>query len=42
MRIQNCRYIDLPVVRDPRGNLTFIQASRHIPFDIKRVYCLSR
>jgi WxcM-like, C-terminal len=32
--------IDLPVVPDHRGNLTFIEGSRHIPFDIKRVFYL--
>lgn len=32
--------IDLPKVHDNRGNLTFIENSRHIPFDIKRVYYL--
>jgi len=23
---------------DPRGNLTFIESSKHIPFDIKRIF----
>ncbi|CCO23314.1 sugar 3,4-ketoisomerase [Maridesulfovibrio hydrothermalis] len=32
--------IDLPKIQDNRGNLTFIENSRHIPFDIKRVYYL--
>lgn len=32
--------IDLPVIGDPRGNLTFVESERHIPFDIKRVYYL--
>jgi dTDP-4-dehydrorhamnose 3,5-epimerase-like enzyme len=30
--------IQLPKIFDPRGNLTFIEAENHIPFDIKRVY----
>jgi len=38
MRIQNCRIVGLPKIEDNRGNLTFIENSRHIPFDIKRVY----
>ena len=38
--IENCRIIDLPIITDPRGNLTFIEAGRHIPFLIKRVYYL--
>ncbi len=32
--------VDLPKVSDPRGNLTFIEGSHHIPFDIKRVFYL--
>lgn len=40
MSLSNCRIIDLPKISDPRGNLTFIEGSRHIPFDIKRVYYL--
>jgi hypothetical protein len=35
-----CRRIELPVVSDPRGNLTFVEANRHVPFDIRRVYYL--
>lgn len=38
--IEKCRIIDLPIISDPRGNLTFIENSNHIPFDIKRVYYL--
>jgi hypothetical protein len=30
--------IDLPQRRDPRGNLTFIESNRHVPFEIKRVF----
>src|SRR5450631_511339 len=40
MSITDCRIIDLPKINEPRGNLTFIEAGRHIPFDIKRVYYL--
>jgi dTDP-4-dehydrorhamnose 3,5-epimerase-like enzyme len=36
----NCQLIQLPVIHDPRGNLTFIEETRHIPFKIKRVYYL--
>ena len=32
--------IDLPVVSDPRGDLTFIEGERHVPFVIRRVYYL--
>lgn len=34
------RIIDLPRIPDPRGNLTFVEGGRHIPFDIKRTYYL--
>jgi dTDP-4-dehydrorhamnose 3,5-epimerase-like enzyme len=34
------RIIQLPKVEDARGNLTFIEQNRHIPFEIKRVYYL--
>ena len=40
MSIDHCRIIDLPKIHDPRGNLTFIEGGRHIPFDIQRVYYL--
>ena len=40
MDINLCRIIDLPKVADPRGNLTFVEANRHIPFGIERVYYL--
>jgi hypothetical protein len=38
--IKDCNIIELPKIADPRGNLTFIEAQRHIPFDIKRVFYL--
>jgi dTDP-4-dehydrorhamnose 3,5-epimerase-like enzyme len=40
MAVDEPRIIELPRVNDPRGNLTFIEAVRHIPFAIKRVYYL--
>ena len=40
MSLAQCRIIDLPQIHDPRGNLTFIEGERHVPFDIKRVYYL--
>lgn len=40
MSISNCRTIELPKINDPRGNLTFVEGGRHIPFDIRRVYYL--
>lgn len=40
MSLDDCRMIDLPKIEERRGNLTFIENSRHIPFDIMRVYYL--
>ena len=36
--IDGCRIIELPRKDDPRGKLTFIEESQHVPFDIKRVF----
>ena len=40
MPAEECRLINLPRINDPRGNLTFIETDKHIPFEIKRVYYL--
>jgi len=40
MNLENCKLIDLPIIREPRGNLSFIEGMRHVPFEIKRVYYL--
>jgi len=40
MSIDVCRIIELPKIADPRGNLTFVESGRQIPFDISRVYYL--
>lgn len=40
MSIEQCKIIDLPKIPDARGNLTFVEGGRHIPFDIKRVFYL--
>jgi hypothetical protein len=40
MSLQDCRIIDLQKISNPKGNLTVIEATRHVPFDIKRVYYL--
>ena len=40
MSERSCRMIQLPRICDPRGNLTFIEEPRHIPFPIQRVYYL--
>jgi hypothetical protein len=36
--ISRCKLVSLPKISDPRGNLTFIEGTKHIPFQIKRVY----
>jgi hypothetical protein len=40
MNLKNCKLVDLPKITDPEGNLTPIEGSRHVPFDIKRVFYL--
>lgn len=40
MGLEQCKILNLPKIHDPRGNLTFVESSRHIPFEIKRVYYL--
>ncbi|MDB2549236.1 FdtA/QdtA family cupin domain-containing protein [Porticoccaceae bacterium] len=40
MSIEQCRIVDLPKIQDPRGNLTFIEGDKHVPFPIKRVFYL--
>ncbi|MES2722924.1 MAG: FdtA/QdtA family cupin domain-containing protein [Pseudomonadota bacterium] len=32
--------INLPVISDPRGNLSVIESGAHVPFEIARVYYL--
>jgi dTDP-4-dehydrorhamnose 3,5-epimerase-like enzyme len=38
--IKDIKPIEFPVIHDHRGNLSFIETGRHIPFEIKRVYYL--
>lgn len=38
--VTRCRIINLPKITDHRGNLTFVESRRHIPFEIQRVYYL--
>jgi hypothetical protein len=40
MSISHCKILSLPRINDARGNLTFVESGRHVPFDIKRVYYL--
>jgi hypothetical protein len=32
--------MEFPKISDPRGNLTFLEVDRHVPFAIERVYYL--
>ena len=38
MTINDVKIIELPKVLDTRGNLSFFEENKHIPFKIKRVY----
>jgi dTDP-4-dehydrorhamnose 3,5-epimerase-like enzyme len=38
--IERCSSIQLPVVHNAEGNLTFIEGERHVPFPVARVYYL--
>jgi dTDP-4-dehydrorhamnose 3,5-epimerase-like enzyme len=40
LSVDDCKLVELPVVHNPQGNLTFIEGSKHVPFDIARVYYL--
>jgi hypothetical protein len=36
--MQKARKIELPMIPDRRGNLSFVESGVHIPFEIKRTY----
>ena len=38
--VDDCKIIELPKIHDHRGNISFIEGGKHIPFDIRRVYYL--
>lgn len=38
--LQECGWLEFPVMHDARGNLSFIENVRHIPFQMERVYFL--
>lgn len=40
MSVDACRLIDLPRIRDARGDLSFAEGGRHMPFEIRRIYYL--
>jgi len=40
MPLSDSKIIELPRINDQRGNLTFIESGRHVPFEIRRTYYL--
>ena len=40
LKVNNCKLIKLNKIKDPRGNITFLESNKHIPFEISRVYYL--
>lgn len=38
MDLSHAKIINLPKIEDPRGNLSFIEEEKHIPFKIERTY----
>ncbi|MDQ1331906.1 MAG: hypothetical protein QG578_2176 [Thermodesulfobacteriota bacterium] len=36
--LNDCRIISLPKIQDPRGNLSFIETGRSLPFVMQRAY----
>lgn len=40
MNIHDVKLIELPKFNDPRGNLSFAENNKQIPFEIKRTYWL--
>ncbi len=36
--VEDVRIIELPKITDPRGNLSFVEQWKHIPFAIQRTY----
>ena len=38
MNVSNCRIVELPKFLDKRGNLSFAEQLKHVPFKIERTY----
>jgi hypothetical protein len=38
--VYDCALLYLPKIKDDRGNLTFVENDRHLPFDVNRVFYL--
>lgn len=41
MNVDKCRIINIPKITGQRGDLSFIEGRKHVPFEIKRVYYIS-
>lgn len=37
-KITDCNIVELPKVTDNRGNLSFLEENKHLPFAIKRIF----
>lgn len=40
MSLDLCKIINFPKIADARGNLTFVEGGRHVPFEMRRVFYL--
>lgn len=40
MSLRDCKILEMPKISDVRGNLTFIESGRQVPFEFNRVYYL--
>jgi WxcM-like, C-terminal len=38
--VRGCEVLAFPVIPDQRGNLTFVEETQHVPFEIRRVFYL--
>ncbi len=38
--LSKCAVVELPKIYEIRGSLTFVEGTRHLPFEIRRVYYL--
>lgn len=38
--VSDCKLLEFPVIKDSRGNLTFVEGQVHVDFDIARVFYL--
>lgn len=40
MSLKECKIVVLPKITDRRGNLTYLESARHLPYEFKRVFYL--